>query len=123
MRKNTSGQYGALIEAASQGNDEFKNDVAPITNPIVKAALEEQKAAGLREVKDQILQVLAQSKAQRDQMVGQIRTYRKQVDVWKTHLNKIDRAEAHGTKTGDFRPLLHTIGVHVEGFDAAKWNG
>jgi endonuclease III len=121
MRKYTNQSFGALIEAASRPNDEFKNDVAPITNPIVKAALEEQKAGQLKEVKDQILQALDHAKCIRDDGVTNIRHLRKQVDQTKAKLDLLDRAEEHGKKTGDFRPLLVVMGQNVEGFDVAGW--
>lgn len=121
MRKNQYSSFGALIEAASISADEFKNDIAPITNPVVKAALDEQKAGQLKEVKDQIILALAQAKAARDTNVSAIRQLRKEVDTYKKTLNQIDNAEAHGMKTGDFRPLLSVLGVRIEGFDATKW--
>ncbi len=121
MRKNQYSSFGALIEAASNAGDEFKNDVAPITNPIVKAALEEQKAGQLKEVKDQIILALEQAKAARDTNVSAIRQLRKEVDKTKKVLDRIDNAEEHGKKTGDFRPLLSVLGVRIEGFDATKW--
>lgn len=121
MRKNQYSSFGALIEAASNPADEFENDIAPITNPIVKAALAEQKAGQLKEVKDQIILVLAQAKAIRDTKVSAIRQLRKEVDMHKKALNHIDNAEAHGMQTGDFRPLLSVLGVRIEDFDATKW--
>jgi len=121
MRRTMNAEFGNLIAAASKTPDEFNNDVAPVQNALVKQALDEQKAEGDKQTKREILDALDRARQTRDSWITDIRAYRKQVDLRKASLDRLDRAEKHGTKTGDFRPLLFCLGVSVPGFDSAAW--
>jgi hypothetical protein len=122
MRRYSCEQFGALIAAASKSNDEFENDVKPIGNKMVQAALADQRAANDKEVKQQILAAMSLVSQHRDTYVTQIRLLRKAVENTKAVLNRLDRAEKHGLLTGDFRPVLHVLGTRIEGFDGTQWD-
>ena len=120
MRKSHH-QYGSLVAAATKVTDEFANEMKPINSPLVAQALKEQKEMDEKDVKSQIISVLERARQQRDAFISNIRQLRKAVEQNKKSLDKVDNAEKHGLKTGDFRPLLAVLGFDVEGFDASTW--
>lgn len=121
MRKSSFIEFGNLIEAASKSSDEFKNDLAPITSPMVKRALDAQKAKDEEKTQAEILKVLGLARTAKDQTVTNLRSYRKMADQQKAKLEKIEKAEKFGMTNGDFRPLLSVLGFEIEGYDASAW--
>lgn len=121
MRKSSFIEFGNLIEAASKSSDEFKNDLAPITSPMVKRALDAQKAQDEEKTQAEILKVLGLARKAKDQTVTNLRSYRKMADQQKAKLEKIEKAEKFGMTNGDFRPLLSVLGFEIEGYDASAW--
>ncbi len=113
MKRLSRSEFGDLIEASAKQNDEFDSQVDQVKSPLVKKALEAQKAKDAEAIQNQILTVLDQSRALRGDKVQKIRALRKQVDKLLGDLKKLDVAEKTATDTGDFRALLCAVGCVV----------
>ena len=116
MRRLSYGAYGILINASAKVGDEFDKDVEQIGSPLVKEALETQKARDKQMIQDEILVVLDQSRVAREAKVQRIRALRKAVEKELKQLKAIEAAEKIGTDKGDFRPLLVALGQPVPDF-------
>ena len=116
MKRKSNGTFGVLIDASTHKGDEFDVQVDKVTSPVVKKALEAQKAKDAELVQAQIIEALDQSRALRASHVNVIRHLRKTVESHKTALDKLDAAEKTATDTGDFRPLLAALGHNVPDF-------
>ena len=116
MKRLSSNAFGDLIEASAKTGDEFDVQVEQVKSPVVKKALEAQKARDAEAIQNQILSALDLSRRLRDTKVREIRTLRKQVDKLLSDLKKLEAVEKTATDTGDFRPLLVAVGQRVQGF-------
>ena len=116
MRRLSYGSYGNLINASAKVGDEFDKDVEQIGSPMVKEALEAQKARDKQTIQNEILAVLDQSRTVREGKVQRIRSLRKTVEKELKQLKAIEAAEKIGTDKGDFRPLLVALGQPVPDF-------
>lgn len=111
MKRVSGNQFGDLINASAKCGDEFDVQVALVTSPVVKKALEAQKKADEQLLQDQILTALDTARVMREERVQNIRVHRKQIDAEKRSLDLLDAAEEVAKTTGDFRPLLAIFGV------------
>lgn len=116
MRRLGYGDYGNLINASAKAGDEFDKDVEQIGSPMVKEALEAQKARDKQIIQNEILAVLDQSRVAREKKVQHIRSLRKAVEKELKRLKAIEAAEKIGTDKGDFRPLLVALGQFIPDF-------
>ena len=116
MRRLGFGQFGNLINASAKVGDEFDKDVEQIGSPMVKEALEAQRARDKQTIQSEILMVLDQSRAAREAKVQRIRALRKAVEKELKQLKAIEAAEKVGVDKGDFRPLLVALGQPVPDF-------
>lgn len=116
MRRLGYGAYGNLINASAKAGDEFDKDVEQIGSPLVKEALEAQRARDKQIIQNEILAILDQSRVAREKKVQHIRSLRKAVEKELKQLKAIEAAEKIGTDKGDFRPLLVALGQPVPDF-------
>ena len=116
MRRLGYGAYGNLINASAKVGDEFDKDVEQIGSPMVKEALEAQRAHDKQAIQKEILSILDLSRVAREDKVQRIRACRKAVEKELKQLKAIEAAEKIGIEKGDFRPLLVALGQHVPGF-------
>lgn len=105
-------QFGSLIDVAVKGSqgDEFSTKVE---NPTVKAAMELHKQQQQQAVANEIVQVLSMVETEKDRNVQAIRSARKTEAEALRKLDLLDKAMAHGQKTGNFCPVLRLLGVNV----------
>ncbi len=115
MKRLSREMFGDLIEASAKQGDEFDGQVDEVKSPLVKKALEAQKAKDAEAIQAQILSVLDLSRELRGNKVAKIRKLRKQEAKLLSDLKKLDAAEKTATDTGDFRDLLVAVGQTVPG--------
>lgn len=120
MKRLSRATFGDLIEASAKQGDEFDDQVEQVKNPLVKKALEAQKAKDAESIQIQILSVLDMSRQLRNSKVQKIRSLRKQVDALLSSLKKLDAVEKTATDTGDFRALLVAVGHDVPDYKGEK---
>lgn len=95
-----------------------KDDDSTLNNqniaPAVRNALEAVAKKEQEQAADEIVRALQMVGTAKESHLNSLRQLRKQEQVVKQNLQKIDRAEAYATETGNFVPLLVLLGRGYE---------